>query len=83
MNEIKIPDFILRFVKLPMNKLFGLSENCFQAILTGLTGGYPVGVKNAVALYKNNFHLFLQLLYKQTSSYAQLNPTYLFLHRLP
>lgn len=54
MNEIKIPDIILRFVKLPMNKIFGLSENCFQAIFTGLTGGYPVGVKNAVALYKNN-----------------------------
>ncbi len=52
-NEIKIPEFILRFIKLPMNKIFGLPENCFQAILTGLTGGYPVGVKNAASLYKN------------------------------
>ena len=52
-NEIKIPDIMLKLIKTPMNKIFGLSENCFQAILTGLTGGYPVGIKNAVALYKN------------------------------
>ncbi len=52
-NEIKMPDLILRFVKTPIYKIFGLSENCFQGILTGLTGGYPVGVKNAVTLYKN------------------------------
>lgn len=53
-NEIKMPEIILRFVAIPMNKVFGLSENCFQGLLTGLTGGYPVGVKNAVSLYKNN-----------------------------
>lgn len=53
-NEIKTPDAILRYIKKPLNKIFGLSENCFQSILTGLTGGYPVGVKNAVVLYRND-----------------------------
>lgn len=52
-NEIKMPEIILHFAEIPMNKIFGLSANCLQALLTGLMGGYPLGVKNAVTLYKN------------------------------
>ena len=42
-----------RLLALPSRVLFGISGSGASAFLMGIIGGYPIGVKTAVALYQN------------------------------
>lgn len=42
-----------RLLALPARTLFGISGSGASAFILGIIGGYPVGVKTAVALYQN------------------------------
>lgn len=52
-SEIGFPEGIKKCTQKITLPLFGLSGNCTEAILTGLTGGYNCSVKAAHRLYEN------------------------------
>ncbi len=52
MTSIGLPKIIKKLFGFPVKRLYGLSENCTEAVLFGSAAGFPSGVKIAVQLYR-------------------------------